>query len=54
MLINWIEYGRSNREFHSKRIVRRWLNEARGRFPVIDRLNFPGDRRAYPGAGEYR
>lgn len=40
-LNDWIEYGRTDGIFGSKRKVRRWLNEARARVPVIDRVNFP-------------
>jgi hypothetical protein len=48
-LSKWIEFGRDHDRFNTGRKVRRWLNEARGRCPVIDRVNFPNDRRAYPG-----
>jgi hypothetical protein len=32
-LADWIEYGRARD--NNKRTVRRWLNEARGRVPII-------------------
>jgi hypothetical protein len=35
-LADWIEYGRARDS--GKRIVRRWLNEARGRKPALDWL----------------
>lgn len=50
-LSKWVEFGRDHDRFNTGRKVRRWLNEARGRCPVIDRVNFPNDRRAYPARG---
>lgn len=38
-LADWIAYGRNDRENSSKRIVRGWLNAARGHVPVIDRVS---------------
>lgn len=57
-LNKWIEFGRAPHQYGQGRKVRRWLNEARGRTPIIDRVNFPDtgrDRREFPrpGAGEY-
>lgn len=48
-LIDWIEFGRVDRTGTNKRIVRGWLYAARGHVPIIDRVNFPNDRRLYPG-----
>lgn len=36
-LADWINYGK--RADSSRRTVRRWLNEARGHVPIIDRVN---------------
>lgn len=38
---DWIGYGRNTQEHKSKRTVRRWILEARGHVPVIDRVNYP-------------
>jgi hypothetical protein len=50
-LCDWIEFGRLDRIGTSKRIVRGWLFAARGHVPIIDRVNFPNERRLFPGRG---
>lgn len=50
-LLDWIEFGRVDRTGKGKRIVRGWLYAARGHVPIIDRVNFPNDRRLYPARG---
>jgi hypothetical protein len=37
--LDWIEYGLKTEQARSKAIVRRWMREARGKCPVIDRIN---------------
>lgn len=44
-LIDWIEYGLKGELYRHKAMVRRWLREARERRPVIDRVNYPDERR---------
>jgi hypothetical protein len=36
-LADWIEYGRDREHESNKRMVRRWLREARGHVPIIAR-----------------
>lgn len=50
-LCDWIEFGRVDRIGNSKKIVRGWLYSARSHVPIIDRVNFPDDRRLFPGRG---
>lgn len=47
-LADWIGYGRNNEENRKRRLVRRWIREHREHAPIIDRVNFPDDRRIYP------
>lgn len=44
-LIDWIEYGLDTDNARNKALVRRWLREARERRPIIDRVNYPDERR---------
>lgn len=41
MLNKWIEFGRVSQTLVTLRNIRRWINEERGRVPVIDRVQFP-------------
>lgn len=41
MLNKWIEFGRPTGDYVNARNIRRWMNEERGRVPVIDRVNYP-------------
>jgi hypothetical protein len=40
-LFDWIEYGLQTDTARNKRLVRRWLLEAREHRPVIDRVTYP-------------
>lgn len=40
-LTKWIEFGRAGGDIVSARNVRRWINQARDRLPMIDRVQFP-------------
>jgi hypothetical protein len=57
MLIDWIEYGLQTDNARNKRLVRRWLLEAREHCAIIDRVTYPEtgiDRRLiarFPGRG---
>lgn len=44
-LSDWISYGLTDEHNRNKALVRRWLQEARERRPVIDRVNYPDERR---------
>jgi hypothetical protein len=46
-LADWIEYGMKTRLAINKALVRRWLREAREHRPVIDRVNYPDERRSF-------
>lgn len=49
VLAQWIANGRNDPENHKRRLVRSWELEARGHFPIIDRVKYPEtgrDRRA--------
>jgi hypothetical protein len=40
-LFDWVEYGLKTDNARNKRLVRRWLREARGHCAIIDRITYP-------------
>lgn len=44
-LHDWIEYGLKGEHYRNKALFRRWMREARERRPIIDRMNYPDERR---------